>query len=197
MNEEGLRQAKRRGHPLLKNVNSKRETRHPTQEISCFGQRKDHVEFLQISQSPRRERAACLPVGRVRGQDHSEPSYRASTFGFDFSTVGMKRNIYLKKKTLEEAEGVSSEVARLIHLETEPVPSSAPWVGSSPNRFCKEFLAALSLCGDGRNRGESGAYLWINRGISENPGRRKDAQFVNTGTGPPRDGRCHHDRGCP
>ena len=34
----------------------------------------------------------------------------------------MKRTIYLKKKTLKEAEIVSSEVAKLIHLETETVP---------------------------------------------------------------------------
>jgi putative molybdopterin biosynthesis protein len=34
----------------------------------------------------------------------------------------MKRHIYLKKKTLEEAEAISSEVAKLIRLETETTP---------------------------------------------------------------------------
>ena len=34
----------------------------------------------------------------------------------------MKRHIYLKKKTLEEAEVISSEVAKLIRLETETIP---------------------------------------------------------------------------
>jgi putative molybdopterin biosynthesis protein len=34
----------------------------------------------------------------------------------------MKRHIYLKKKTLEEAEAVASEVAELIRLETESIP---------------------------------------------------------------------------
>jgi putative molybdopterin biosynthesis protein len=34
----------------------------------------------------------------------------------------MKRTIYLKKKTLEEARRVASEVAKLIHLECETVP---------------------------------------------------------------------------
>jgi putative molybdopterin biosynthesis protein len=34
----------------------------------------------------------------------------------------MKRNIYLKKKTLEEAKRISSELANLIHLETETIP---------------------------------------------------------------------------
>jgi putative molybdopterin biosynthesis protein len=34
----------------------------------------------------------------------------------------MKRNIYLKKKTLEEAKAIVFEVAKLIHLETEVIP---------------------------------------------------------------------------
>ncbi len=34
----------------------------------------------------------------------------------------MKRTIYLKKKTLEEAKAVSAEVAKLIHLKTETIP---------------------------------------------------------------------------
>jgi putative molybdopterin biosynthesis protein len=34
----------------------------------------------------------------------------------------MKRNIYLKKKSLEEAKRISSELANLIHLETETIP---------------------------------------------------------------------------
>lgn len=34
----------------------------------------------------------------------------------------MKRSIYLKKKTLEEAKVVSSELANLIHLEAEDIP---------------------------------------------------------------------------
>ncbi len=34
----------------------------------------------------------------------------------------MKRNIYLKKKSLEEAKKVASEIANLIHLETEVIP---------------------------------------------------------------------------
>jgi putative molybdopterin biosynthesis protein len=34
----------------------------------------------------------------------------------------MKRHIYLKKKTLQEAEALSSEVAKLIRLETETIP---------------------------------------------------------------------------
>jgi len=34
----------------------------------------------------------------------------------------MKRNIYLKKKSLEEAQKVASEVANLIHLGTEVIP---------------------------------------------------------------------------
>ncbi|MFB3884878.1 MAG: molybdopterin biosynthesis protein [Thermodesulfobacteriota bacterium] len=34
----------------------------------------------------------------------------------------MKRTIYLKKKTLEEAKAVSAEVAKLIHLRTETIP---------------------------------------------------------------------------
>jgi len=34
----------------------------------------------------------------------------------------MKRNIYLKKKSLEEAKKVASEVAKLIHLGTEVIP---------------------------------------------------------------------------
>ncbi len=34
----------------------------------------------------------------------------------------MKRNIYLKKKSLEEAKRISSELASLIHLETEVIP---------------------------------------------------------------------------
>ncbi len=34
----------------------------------------------------------------------------------------MKRTIYLKKKTLEEARAVSAEVAKLIHLKTETIP---------------------------------------------------------------------------
>ena len=35
----------------------------------------------------------------------------------------MKRNIYLKKKSLEEAQKVASEVANLIHLGTEVIPA--------------------------------------------------------------------------
>ena len=35
---------------------------------------------------------------------------------------GMKRHIYLKKKTLQEAEAASAEVAKLIRLETETIP---------------------------------------------------------------------------
>ena len=35
----------------------------------------------------------------------------------------MKRNIYLNKKSLEEAKKVSSELANLIHLETEMIPA--------------------------------------------------------------------------
>jgi putative molybdopterin biosynthesis protein len=34
----------------------------------------------------------------------------------------MKRNIYLKKKSLEEAKKVASEIAKLIHLGTEVIP---------------------------------------------------------------------------
>src|SRR5512136_1669323 len=34
----------------------------------------------------------------------------------------MKRNIYLKKKSLDEAKAVARELAKLIHLETETVP---------------------------------------------------------------------------
>jgi putative molybdopterin biosynthesis protein len=34
----------------------------------------------------------------------------------------MKRNVYLKKKTLEEAKTISSKIANLIHLETETIP---------------------------------------------------------------------------
>jgi putative molybdopterin biosynthesis protein len=34
----------------------------------------------------------------------------------------MKRNIYLKKKTLDEAKAISSNLASLIHLETEMIP---------------------------------------------------------------------------
>ena len=41
---------------------------------------------------------------------------------FEFSIFFMKRNIYLKKKTLEEARAVSAEVAKLIHLKTETIP---------------------------------------------------------------------------
>ena len=35
----------------------------------------------------------------------------------------MKRNIYLKKKTLDEARTISSNLASLIHLETEMIPA--------------------------------------------------------------------------
>ena len=35
----------------------------------------------------------------------------------------MKRNIYLKKKTLDEAKAISSNLASLIHLETEMIPA--------------------------------------------------------------------------
>ncbi len=34
----------------------------------------------------------------------------------------MKRNIYLKKKSLEEAKKVASGIAGLIHLESEVIP---------------------------------------------------------------------------
>ncbi|MCJ7641941.1 MAG: molybdopterin-binding protein, partial [Desulfobacterales bacterium] len=34
----------------------------------------------------------------------------------------MKRNIYLKRKTLEEAKAIAFEVANLIHLQTETIP---------------------------------------------------------------------------
>ena len=37
-------------------------------------------------------------------------------------TVNVKRNIYLKKKSLDEAKAVARELAKLIHLETETVP---------------------------------------------------------------------------
>src|SRR5512143_2200603 len=34
----------------------------------------------------------------------------------------MKRHIYLKKKTLEEAKAIASQVASLIHLQGETIP---------------------------------------------------------------------------
>ena len=40
----------------------------------------------------------------------------------DINGFDMKRTIYLKKKTLEEARAVSVEVAKLIHLKTETIP---------------------------------------------------------------------------
>lgn len=40
---------------------------------------------------------------------------------FDIQIL-MKRNIYLKKKSLEEAKGIASKLADLIHLGTETVP---------------------------------------------------------------------------
>ncbi len=44
-------------------------------------------------------------------------------FGFRISNIFiMKRTIYLKKKTLEEAKAVSAEVTKLIHLKTETIP---------------------------------------------------------------------------
>jgi putative molybdopterin biosynthesis protein len=49
----------------------------------------------------------------------------------------MKRNIYLKKKSLEEAKKVSSELARLIRLETETIP-----VAQSVHRVTAEPLFA-------------------------------------------------------
>jgi putative molybdopterin biosynthesis protein len=49
----------------------------------------------------------------------------------------MKRNIYLKKKTLKEAKTVASDLARLIHLETETVP-----VAQSLGRVLAEPLYA-------------------------------------------------------
>ena len=49
----------------------------------------------------------------------------------------MKRNIYLKKKTLEEAKAISSSLAGLIHLETEMIP-----VVNATNRVTAEPVFA-------------------------------------------------------
>ncbi|MBP1708634.1 MAG: molybdenum cofactor synthesis domain protein, partial [Deltaproteobacteria bacterium] len=49
---------------------------------------------------------------KTRNSKHVELNKRAR----------MKRHIYLKKKTLEEAEAIASDLAKLIHLETEMIP---------------------------------------------------------------------------
>ena len=49
----------------------------------------------------------------------------------------MKRNIYLKKKTLDEAKAISSNLASLIHLETEVIP-----VVNASNRTTAEPIFA-------------------------------------------------------
>jgi putative molybdopterin biosynthesis protein len=49
----------------------------------------------------------------------------------------MKRNIYLKKKTLDEAKAISSNLASLIHLETERIP-----VVNATNRVTAEPVFA-------------------------------------------------------
>jgi putative molybdopterin biosynthesis protein len=54
-----------------------------------------------------------------------------------FNCTLMKRNIYLKKKTLEEARKVASRMADLIHLETETIP-----VAHSAGRVTSEAVFA-------------------------------------------------------
>jgi putative molybdopterin biosynthesis protein len=49
----------------------------------------------------------------------------------------MKRNIYLKRKTLDEAKAISSSLASLIHLETEMIP-----VVNATNRVTAEPVFA-------------------------------------------------------
>lgn len=94
----------------------------------------------------------------------------------------MKRTIYLKKKSLEEAKKVSSELANLIHLETETI-SVAQSVGrvtaepifakiSSPPFHCAAMdgIAVKAESTVGATE-ESSKSLCIN----------KEAFFVNTG----------------
>jgi putative molybdopterin biosynthesis protein len=42
--------------------------------------------------------------------------------GTNVNSHGMKRTIYLKKKTLQEARAIAAQVAEMIHLEAETVP---------------------------------------------------------------------------
>ena len=94
----------------------------------------------------------------------------------------MKRNIYLKKKTLDEAKAVSLELASLIHLETEMIP-----VARSLGRVIAEPLFARissppfhCAAMDGIAVQAEGTY-----GASEESPKilliGKDAFFVNTG----------------
>src|SRR4030042_2896492 len=94
----------------------------------------------------------------------------------------MKRTIYLKKKTLEEARAVSAEVAKLIHLKTETIPvthsvgrvTAEPLFAkiSSPPFHCAA-MDGIAVKADGSYGAteESPKSLLIN----------KEALFINTG----------------
>ncbi len=78
----------------------------------------------------------------------------------------MKRNIYLKKKSLEEArEIVSSEIVSLIHLQTERIPviRSVGRVIAEP-LFAKISSPPLPMRSVGWNCGECRKHLWGDRG---------------------------------
>jgi len=65
----------------------------------------------------------------------------------------MKRHIYLKKKTLEEARQIiSSEVADLIRLAPETVPVEDGLGRVTASLCTQRTRPSLSLRGDGRHR---------------------------------------------
>ena len=94
----------------------------------------------------------------------------------------MKRTIYLKKKTLEEAKAISTEVAKLIHLKPETIPvihsvgrvTAEPLFAkiSSPPFHCAAMdgIAVKAESTYGATE-ESPKCLFIN----------KEALFINTG----------------
>jgi putative molybdopterin biosynthesis protein len=107
----------------------------------------------------------------------------------------MKRNIYLKKKSLEEAKKVASEIASLIHLGAEVIPvinaqgriTAEPIFAriSSPPFHCAAMdgIAIKAENTFGANE-ESPKSLCIN----------KEAFFVNTGNGSSGNRFGHYDR---
>ena len=94
----------------------------------------------------------------------------------------MKRNIYLKKKTLEEAKTVSLELANLIHLETEMIP-----VARSLGRVIAESLLAKISSPPFHCAAMDGIAVRVENtyGATEESPKilliGKDAFFVNTG----------------
>jgi putative molybdopterin biosynthesis protein len=94
----------------------------------------------------------------------------------------MKRNIYLKKKTLEEAKTVSLELANLIHLETEMIP-----VAHSLGRVIAEYLLAKISSPPFHCAAMDGIAVRVEStyGATEESPKilliGKDAFFVNTG----------------